>query len=163
MIESIAELYAHAIAIEREAVERYSEFAERMEDEGRDDLARVFGLLARSEAEHLEALERRTDGVALPAIAPGRYGWLGAGAPETPARELVYRLMTPHQGLAIALQAEQRAQAFFEHVYWTTQDPALRALASEMAREEREHAQLVGRMLDDTPEPSLNTTVIFER
>jgi rubrerythrin len=29
-IESAAELYAHAIAIEREAAERYSELAERM-------------------------------------------------------------------------------------------------------------------------------------
>lgn len=163
LIESPAELYAHAIAIEREAAERYSQLAERMDDEGRDDLARVFDLLAREEAEHLEALEQRTNGIVLPEIDDSRYKWLDAGAPETAARELVYRLMTPRQALAIALHAEQRAQAFFEHVHWTSSDPALRALAKEMAAEEREHAALIARMLSDTPEPALNTTLIFER
>ena len=162
-IESPAELYAHAIAIEREAAARYGEFAERMEDEGREDLARVFALLARAEAEHLETLERRTEGIALPSIAEGHYKWLDSGAPETAARELLYRLMTPRHALAIALHAEQRAQAFFEHVYWTASDPALRALAKEMATEEREHVSLVARMLSDTPEPSLNSAVIFEK
>lgn len=163
LIESAPELYAHAIAIEREAAARYAEFAERMEDEGREDLSRVFGLLARVEAEHLETLERRVAGIEVPKIAEERYKWLDAGAPETAARELVYRLMTPRHALAIALHAEQRAQAFFEHVYWTAADPALRALAKEMAAEEREHVSLVAKMLDDAPAPSLESTVIFQK
>jgi rubrerythrin len=163
LIESPAELYAHAIAIEREAAERYGELAVRMDDEGRDDLARLFDLLAREEAEHLEALERRAQGIALPYIGEGRYQWLDSGAPETAAHELVYRLMTPRQALAIALRAEQRAQAFFEYVYWTSGDPALRWLAKEMAAEEREHVAIVGSMLSDTPEGALSSTVIFER
>ena len=161
LIRSAPELYAHAIAIEREAAARYAEFAERMEDEGREDLARVFGLLARMEAEHLETLERRTAGIALPALAEGRYAWLDAGAPETAARELVLRLMTPRHALAIALAAERRAQAFFEQVYWTTSDPALRSLARELAAEERSHVDLISRMLDETPAPVLDQTVIF--
>ena len=160
-IDSPAELYAHAIAIEREAAERYGEFAERMQDLGRDEVADVFGFLARIEAEHLETLLARTVGIALPAITEGRYRWLDAGAPETAARELVYRLMTPRHALAIALHAEQRAQAFFEHVYWTCSDPALRALAKEMAAEEREHVDMVSKMLGETPEPTLDTTLIF--
>lgn len=163
LIESAPELYAHAIAIEREAAARYAEFAERMEDEGREDLSRVFGLLARVEAEHLETLERRIAGVEMPKIAEERYKWLDAGAPETAARELVYRLMTPRHALAIALHAEQRAQAFFEHVYWTAADPALRALAKEMAAEEREHVSLVAKMLDEAPVPSLESSVIFQK
>ena len=77
------------------------------------------------------------------------------------ARELIYRLMTPRQALAIALHAEQRAQAFFEYVYWTSLDPALRALAREMAAEEREHVAFVASLLERTPEPSLNRTLIF--
>jgi rubrerythrin len=162
-IESPAELHAHAIAIEREAAARYAEFAERMEDEGREDLARVFGMLARVEAEHLEALLARTEGIALPQIDDRRYKWLDSGAPETAARELLYRLMTPRHALAIALHAEQRAQAFFDHVYWTSSDPALRALAREMAAEEREHVDLVAKMLGETAEPSLDTTLIFSK
>jgi rubrerythrin len=160
-IASPAELYAHAIAIEREAAKRYGQFAERMADEGREDLARIFDMLAGAEGEHLAALERRTAGIELPRIAEGRYHWLDDGAPESAAEELVFRLMSSRQALAIALRAEQRAQAFFEHVGWTASDPALRALAREMAAEEREHIALVARLLERSPEPALDTTLIF--
>jgi rubrerythrin len=163
VIESPAELYAHAIAIESEAAARYGEFAERMDDEGRQALAEVFGMLAMVEAEHLQALLARTEGIALPEIDAGRYRWLDADAPETPARELIYRLMTPRHALAIALHAEQRAQAFFDHVFWTASDPALRALAREMAAEEREHVAMIDKMLGETVEPTLDTTLIFSQ
>jgi len=160
-IRSAPEFYAHAIAIEREAAERYAELAGRMADEGRDELATVFDMLARMEAEHLEALERRTEDVVLPEIAPEQYQWLDSGAPETAARELIFRLMTPRQALAIALEAEKRAQAFFERVFMTAEDPALRALAREMAAEEQEHVVLIERLLAQTPEGSLGSTLIF--
>lgn len=160
-IQSPVELYAHAIAIEREAAERYSELAERMDDEGREPLARVFGELAQMEAEHLETLERRTAGLALPEIADDKYHWLENGPPETARHELVFRLMTPRQALAIALAAERRAQAFFEHVAWSAADPALRALAREMAAEERGHVELVVRTLEATPAP-LDAALVFE-
>ena len=35
-VRSVLELYAHALAIEREAAARYLEFADRMADEGND-------------------------------------------------------------------------------------------------------------------------------
>ena len=155
-------LYAHAIAMEREAAERYSELAERMDDEGREDLARFFAELARMEAEHLETLERRTEGLALPALAAGEHLWLHDGAPESAPHELVFRLMTPRQALAIALAAEKRSQAFFENICWSAADPALRALAREMAAEEREHVALIARMFEAMPEP-LGATVLFEK
>jgi rubrerythrin len=152
-VASAAELYAHAIVIEREAVERYAEFAERMEDLGNLAVAEVFARLAGFEAEHLETLLARTSGSALPALGAHEYRWLDAGAPETAARELVFRLMTPRHALAIALRAEQRAQAFFEQVLMTAQDPALRALAREMAADEGEHSALLEKLLEKTPQP----------
>jgi rubrerythrin len=149
-ISSIPELYAHAIAIEREAAERYAELAVRMSDESKDDLAALFAGLAAQEVGHLEALERRTAGMDLPPLASGDYKWIGDAAPESAARELVFRLMTPRRALVMALGAEQRAQAFFEHVLVTAGDPALRALAREMAADEQEHVQLIERMLENT-------------
>ena len=160
-IESPLELYAHAIAFERKAAERYAEPAERMQDEGREELARLFGLLARAEMAHLETLEQRTAGLQLPAIAGDRYKWLDAGAPETVARELILRLMTSRHALTIALQAERRALAFFLHAAWTTSDPGVRALANEMAADEREHVELLAKMLGELPQGSLDTTLIF--
>lgn len=152
-IRSAHELYAHAIAVEREAAERYAEFAERMDDLGNQAVAEVFDTLARFEAEHLDVLERRTEGVALPKLVTDEYRWLDAGVPDTAARELIFRLMSPRNALTIALGAEKRAQAFFEHVLMTAQDPALRGLAREMAMDETEHVALIERMLEQTPDP----------
>src|SRR5207302_498644 len=131
-IRSAPELYAHAMAIEQEAAERYAELAERMSDQGNEAVAEIFGRLAQMEAEHLEALRLRTQDVALPQLAAGQYNWLQEGLPETAARELIFRLMTPRRALAIALAAENRAQAFFEQAFMTADDPALRAWAREV-------------------------------
>jgi len=161
VIRSAAELYAHAIAIEREAAERYSEFAERMADLGNEAVAELFDRLAGFEAEHLETLLRRSDGVALPVPAAGEFSWLDAAAPETAARELIFRLMTPRHALEIALLAEKRAQAFFESVLTSAQDPALRALAKEMAAEEQEHVGMVEQLLARTPDPNVGWQALF--
>lgn len=160
-IRSANELYAHAIAIEREAAERYAEFGLRMADLGNEAAAELFQRLAGFEAEHLDTLLRRTDGVAIPQLAPAEYRWLDAAAPETAARELIYRLMTPRHALEIALAAEQRAEAFFEHVFMTAADPALRALAQEMAAEEQEHVRLVEDLLARTADPNIDWPAYF--
>lgn len=141
-LQSAAELYVHAIAIEREAAGRYAQFAERMAAQGNEEVARLFRRLAGFEAEHLAALRQRTAGIRLPEL-DSDYSWLDASAPETMPLEAVFRRMTPRQALAIALQAEKRARAFFEHVVRSTADPALRALAREMAAEEAEHVALI--------------------
>jgi rubrerythrin len=161
-IRSPAELYAHAIAIEREAAERYTEFAQRMDDLGNQALTELFATLARLETEHLQTLERRTDGVALPRLQSHQYRWLDAAAPETAARELIFRLMTPHDALRIALGAEQRAHAFFEHVLMTAEDPALRGLAREMAADEGEHIALIEQLLERTPSPLVDWASVYE-
>lgn len=93
-----ARLYAHAIAIEREAAARYSEFAVRMAELGNELAAEIFATLARMESEHLDALLRRTAGMELPA-----------------PRELASRVLSPRQALEIALACE-RAAGEAEHI-----------------------------------------------
>jgi rubrerythrin len=151
-LESAAELYVHAIAIEREAAERYAEFAERMAKQDNYKVAAFFRMLSAFEAKHLDALKRRTAEVELPPLTSD-YSWLDEGPPETAARELIFRLMTQRQALSIALHNEKRARAFFEHAARTATDPAVRALAKEMAAEEAEHISLIERMLDRTLDP----------
>ena len=126
------ELYVHAIAIEREAAARYAELAAAAARQGDAEAAVLFGRLARLDAKHLEALRRRTCGLPLPPLEAD-YTW---PLPHHPA-------ITAHEAAAAALQAERRARAFFEHVYRTAHEDALRALAREMAAEESERiAQL---------------------
>ena len=160
-IRTPLELYAHALAIEREAAERYAEFAQRMSDLGDENVAALFRQLAVYEAEHLDTLEARTAGLQVPRIAAGEYAWLDASAPESAARELVFRLLTPRQALAIALDAERRAQQFFADVRATTADPALRALAQEMAAEEQGHIAMVERAIERTPDVRVDWSTVF--
>ena len=162
-IRTAPKLYAHAIAVEREAAERYTEFSQRMSDMGAEAVADVFASLARMETEHLAALERRTEGLALPELDTHDYRWLEAGAPEdAAAHELVLRLMTPHSALSIALGAEKRAQAFFEFVLMTADDPALRGLAREMAADENEHIALIEQLLARTPSAAIDWASVYQ-
>lgn len=130
----VEELYARAIAAEREALERYAELAQRMQELGNEAVAEVFGSLARLEGEHLDALLRRTAGTFVPDVAFGR-------GPDAQA-------LTPRGALCLALAAECRAQAFFEGELLRADDPALRALAREMAMDEAERIQLLEHLLE---------------
>ena len=161
-ITTPAALYAHAIAIEREATERYAEFSVRMSDFGNDDVATLFSALARTESRHLETLTRRAREMALPEIDAAQYAWLDSGPPETGARELVFRMMTPRDALAIALAAERRALAFFLRIQRVALDPALRALAREMAAEESDHVGLIERVLARVPDAVPDWSAVLE-
>lgn len=133
---SCAELYVHAIAIEREAAKRYGELACAMREQGSRALAAFFAMLAGFEARHLEELKARTAGLELPPLEAD-YSWLIATEP----------CQTEREALVLALQAEKRAHAFFEHAARVADEPAVRALAREMAAEEAEHMAFIGRAM----------------
>ena len=155
-LHSALELYAHALAIEREATARYREFAAQMADRDQEALASLFLRLAALEQEHARQLEARTVGMTLPVIPDAAYRWLDAGAPETAAHEWIFRLLTPYDALRIALAGENRACRFFERMAAESDDDDLRALALEMAAEEREHAALLERALAHEPDPHID-------
>jgi rubrerythrin len=143
MNEWMAELYAHAIAIESEAARRYSQLADAMAARGNHAVSELFRLLAGAEQRHLAELERRTAGVPLPPLASD-YTWRDAEAPETmPLPD--YDIITQRSALAAALDAEKRARAFFEHAGRISADAETCRLAREMAAEEAEHVVFLQR------------------
>lgn len=142
-IRTPAQLYAHAIALEREAAARYAQLSERMAALGDAVLAEVFTMLSGFEDDHLDTLLRRTDGVAIPDATA--VPWPAGDGPETAARTFDATRATPRTALEAALAAERRAQAFFAQVHATASDPALRALAQEMEAEEQQHIALIER------------------
>ena len=75
-IGNLAECYANALAIEREAAARSAQFAEYLEDHGEQATAALFRKLARFEQQHVEELERRSAGMPLPALRPWEFSWL---------------------------------------------------------------------------------------
>ncbi len=147
-IASVEEFYAHALAIEREAAERYAELEAYFAARNEEVLSALCRNLACAEREHFEELGRSCANLTLPAISAADYQWLGAGSPEAPTHELLYRVATPRQLLEIALAAELRARAFFVWVTRTALLHEVQELASVMAAEELEHVQWVRQALE---------------
>jgi rubrerythrin len=160
-IGSIAELYAHALAVEREAAARYAELAEFMSDHDNAPAAELFARLAQIEEEHAGAIVARVRGLNVPALKSFEHTWFDAGPPETVAREFVFRLMTPHDALKVALEAEQRARAYFEEVFANATDPDVKMLAASMIQEEQQHIDWVERALATAPDPHIDWDRLF--
>ena len=145
------EFYAHALAIEREAAERYTEFAGWFADHGEDVLAGLCHNLARFEREHYHQLVRGCEGLAIPAIDDVAYRWLDGISPESGARELFYRAAQPKHLLEIALEGEIRARDFFVWTARTSRSKGVRELAAIMAAEEAEHIAWVTHAIEYQP------------
>jgi len=152
-IDSTAMLLAHALAIELEAQTRYRELAAHMTDSGNDAVADLFGRLAEFEGEHASRLATKFQDVDVPPLAPGEYAWLDSGAPVPEARAFVYRTMTPHMALAIALRAEIQARTFFEKIKMEARDASVREMAVEFALEEEAHIAWVSDAIAHQPQP----------
>jgi rubrerythrin len=151
-INSAAEFYAQALAIETEASERYALLAEQMEVHNNPEAASIFRKMAEIESQHRELLRRRA-GSKLVAGEPARFSWTSIEGPEVTGFEKVHYLMGPHQALQIAKMNEQRAAAWFEAIASAAADPEIKAVALEMARDEHEHASWVEDWLKMFPPP----------
>lgn len=160
-INTVPRFYAHAIAIEHEAAERYKEFADHMRDRSPDACA-LFEELARDGFDHALQLARRAGGARLPRLRPGAHAWLDKGTPLMAAYEWVFRLLTPRDALKVAMHAEQRAKRFFGHVVQTTGDDGVRALASVFLREEGEHVARMKRACRGLPSPVIGWEDVYE-
>ena len=150
-IRSLADCFAHALTVEREAVQRYNEFADYFEDHGNEATAQLLRKLGRFESEHAQALSRKASGFSLPALQANAHSWLDDGPANAVSHELIYHFMTPHDALEIALRAGQEAKAFFEQVEADARDPEVKQLAREMTGEEGTLIRLIEEALPKAP------------
>lgn len=140
-LHSLDELFALANAMEHEAATKYAELAEEMQRQRRLDLAAVFADLAAAEREHVDSVQRWSRSRRGKPPDPTLVRW---EAPETfdkdAAAEIrTSRLMTPYRALAMAVQNEERAFAFWSYVAAFSGDPEIKKAAEAMAREELGH------------------------
>lgn len=134
------ELLAAAAVLEVEAVRSYRYLAAWWEARGHRELTVLFDQLAAMEAEHVAVARVRTPDV-VPAVAaepmqrpapPDDDAWRSA-------------LLTPYAALSFAVREEENAAAFYVRVAAEAASPSIRALATTLAGEEREHAALLRR------------------
>ncbi len=145
--KSLIEVYAHSLAIEREAAKRFAELERFLRDAGIDYLADEIEAIGREEREQYEALALGTADRPLPPVADWEYSphFLGPDADRvSPPR-------TPRDALALALATERRAQAFYIDVAEHATDDAVCAFAVEMATDEQRHVQRLETLLAREP------------
>jgi len=143
---------AHAVALEREAVEHLNEVAHMMQVHNNQSLYELFDELAGYGVEHAKSIEVLAEERNLPAFKPWEYEWLDDGSPETGDHTELRYQMTPRQALKFALSCEIKARAFYLDIAQNAETDEIRRLATEFAEEEEEHANLLEDRLKITEE-----------
>jgi rubrerythrin len=159
--QTLLELYAHALAVEREAAKRFAELEVYLRDAGIDYLADEIEKIGNEELEQYEALYLGTAERELPQIADWEYAWHFLGTETTRAKPP----KNAREALTLALATERRAQNFYIDVAEHATDDAVCAFAAEMATDEQRHIQRLETLLareplssatnDEGDEPSL--------
>ncbi|MFC5358321.1 ferritin-like domain-containing protein [Azospirillum himalayense] len=146
---------AHALALEIEAAERYTELADSMEAHNNVEVAKLFRDLSTYSAKHAEEVKQiaREFG-SLPKVAPWEFQWdATTESPEAAAFENAHYLMKPHHALKMALLSEHQGNNYYASVAAETKDPEVARLAREFAEEEAGHVALVRKWLERYPAP----------
>ena len=150
---SLADFMAQALAMEREAVERYTEFADAMEIHNNREVATMFRTMASYESKHAEQIMAEMGWKEAPEPPAGGFGWPDLEPPETVPFDEVHYLMQPWHALQLALAAEQRAEAFFGTLAQAATTESVRRAALELQAEEHEHVELVRAWIAKVPVP----------
>lgn len=148
--QTLIELYAHSLAIEREAFKRFIELERCMRDAGLDHIADELEKIGREEQEQYEALALGTAERELPQLAEWEYAWHFLGAKADKVRPP----KSAREALNLAIATERRAQNFYIDVAEHATDDAVCAFAAEMAVDEQRHVQRLEQLLAREPEPA---------
>lgn len=156
---TLEDFMGQALALENDAVDRYTMLADAMEVHNNHDVATMFRKMAGYEAEHAKQIMAQMGWTAPPPPPPGGYTWTEFESPEAVPADEIHYLMQPWHALQLALAAEQRAEKFFGALAAATTDEAVRKAALEMQIEEREHVDLVLDWLNKVPPPDKDWAV----
>jgi rubrerythrin len=151
---TLQEFMAQALAMEQEAAERYTEFADTLEQHNNHEVAVLFRTMAEHEGKHARRIMAEMGWKQAPALPPNAHGWPGFESPEAPPFDEVHYLMQPWHALHLALAAERRAEAFFALLARMTSSEAVREAALEMQAEEVRHVALVQAWIQKVQPPS---------
>jgi rubrerythrin len=148
---NLPELYAYAIAIERDAASAMEKLEGFARDAGADHVAEELEKIAREEREQHELISLGTAGRELPEMSGWEYNWHFMGdAVEKPAAPRNTR-----EALLQGLGVERRTQAFYIDVAENSPDESVRAFAAEMAADEQRHIVRLETLLAREPDPAL--------
>ena len=157
---TLPQFLAHAIALEDEAAERYSELADMMEAHNNMDTAAVFRDMAKFSTLHGNDIRERSKGTSLPKLMSWQYRW--KTPPEVGGDDNVSYLMTPYHALLYARENEIRGMEFYRQAASASPDAEVKRLGREFADEESEHVVALDKWIEKTPRPAADWAVETE-
>jgi len=155
-VNSLIDLFSIAYQIELDAVERYTMLAAQMDRHNNVELAAVFRDLARAEGIHGAEIRRLAGDMDVATHARRVAKWKVTDSPEAADLSDAHYLMTRSEALQMALAAEERALAYFRHVYDTVSDQQIKEQVRKFVEEESEHVDLCHRLLAKYPPAAAN-------
>jgi rubrerythrin len=151
---SLPQFLAYAIALEREAQDRYLELADMMESHLNIETSQVFRDMARFSKMHGDEIAERAKNVELPKLKSWEYRWRVPH--EVGDDDGIHYLMEPYHALQYARENEIRGMNFYKNVAEESEDAEVRRLGTDFANEEKEHVEALDRWIEKTPRPSTN-------
>jgi rubrerythrin len=144
----LEELYVYALAVEREAANRFAELERYIRDAGMEHVADELRSIGKEEREQYELLAVGISGRDLAEVSPWEYAphFLG------PQAEVKRGPRNVREALALAIAIERRTQNFYVDVAENTTDDAMCAFAAEMAADESRHIVRLERLLAREPD-----------
>ncbi|MDF1564737.1 MAG: ferritin family protein [Deltaproteobacteria bacterium] len=136
-----------AILIEKEAEERYTQFATML---GATDGAEIFEKMSRNEKAHGDELRARRE--KLFGDAPSRMHEDMIQDVEAPDMHQPSHGMSVRAALEVAMRSEKKAHDFFAAALPSIEDAEVKALFEELRDEEIEHQQLLEEQMGRYPE-----------
>lgn len=146
-INDAAELLAHVLAVESEAGERYAELAETMDAANNIEVAKLFRYLSEIEELHADKVRNQASELKI-SLPEQRYNWQAPDGPESGAFEDLHYQMTMEHALLLARHNEQRAVDYFAAIAEQVDSEEIKAMATEMVEDEKEHVELLNKWLD---------------
>jgi rubrerythrin len=143
---TLRDLVGIANAIEQEAVRRYGQLAELMDERGEAETADAFRRMQQEERAHVASVAEWATGLneAVPPFE--EFEW--QLPPELAASWDAIAgsaLLTPYRAFSIAVRNEERAFALYVYLSAHTEDAKVASEADALAAEELEHAALLRR------------------
>lgn len=152
-MQDIETFLAHAIRLEEEAANRFSDLTALMKTYGNEEVAAFFNTMAGFSRQHLAQARARSGFHPMAAVPADAVSWPAGESPEATSMEASHYLMTVEYALELALEGEKRSLAFYQEVAESTEDPEVRLMAQEFVEEEADHVRQLEAWVARYPSP----------
>lgn len=150
--DPLAVFYAYSIELEREARDRYAEFAEALAAHHNAEVAGFFARMVDEASTHLAEVSRLAGDLPLPSLHAWEFDWPDAESPETTSYEALHYRMTLRDAMQLALGNERAAEAFYRDYGERSNDPRVARIAREFADEEASHVAQLEALISAVPQ-----------